>query len=78
MVRRQNPINNSKAPQSPIGQTGVAILEQSRVCRLLEIDTVGRRWNDVEMGDVKDWPAKRRRTASTIVGIGGGRRKRQR
>ena len=27
MVRRQNPINNSKAPQSPIGQTGVAILE---------------------------------------------------
>jgi hypothetical protein len=48
------------------------------VCRLLEIDTVGRRWNDVEMGDVKDWPAKRRRTASTVVGIGGGRRKRQR
>src|SRR5258707_508840 len=32
-----------------------------------------------EMGDVKDWPAKRRRTALTVVGIGSScRRKRQR
>jgi hypothetical protein len=70
MVVRQNPINNSKASQPPIGQTGVAIPEQSRVRRLLEIDAVNRRRNDVEMGDVEDRPAKRRQVVSTIVCVG--------
>src|SRR5207248_8738210 len=63
--------------QSPVRQTSVAIFEQSRICRLLEIDAVGCRRNDVEMDDVEDRPAECRRTAVTVVGIDGCRRKRK-
>src|SRR5205807_6766496 len=58
MVRGEDPVDDAEALQPLVMLAGVAIFEQSSVSRLLEIDPIYRRWNDVDMGDVEYRPAE--------------------